>query len=215
MHKVTRLLIARHGNTFAPGDIVTRVGTTDLPLVASGLVQGEKLGVYLKQNNLIPDLIFTSQLKRAMQTAEQVQNVLKTNLPIQPLAIFNEIDYGPDENQPEEKVLARLGSSALHEWENHAKVPDGWNVNPNEIIKNWQEFATKLRQDYAGQTSLVITSNGIARFAPYLTGNFSEFTKQHSIKISTGALCLFANLASSDDWQCCFWNVRPENVNSG
>ena len=33
----TRLVVARHGNTFGPKDVVTRVGgRTDLPLVASG-----------------------------------------------------------------------------------------------------------------------------------------------------------------------------------
>ncbi|HVY53670.1 MAG TPA: histidine phosphatase family protein, partial [Gammaproteobacteria bacterium] len=58
-----KLLIARHGNTFSPGDVVTRVGTTDLPLVASGLEQGRQLGIYLKQNNLVPGVIFTSKLK--------------------------------------------------------------------------------------------------------------------------------------------------------
>ena len=35
MNMTTRLLIARHGNTFGPGDIVKRVGTTDLPLAAT------------------------------------------------------------------------------------------------------------------------------------------------------------------------------------
>ena len=38
----TRLIIARHGNTFDAGDIPTRVGRrTDLPLVASGEAQAK------------------------------------------------------------------------------------------------------------------------------------------------------------------------------
>ncbi|WP_242604803.1 phosphoglycerate mutase family protein [Fluoribacter gormanii] len=125
----TRLLVARHGNTFAPGDIIRRVGTTDLPLVDSGLNQGRMLGNYLKNNELIPDVIFTSKLKRAIQTAEQAQSTMGTNLPIKTLAIFNEIDYGPDENQPEEDVVARLGKEAINAWETHAIVPEGWNVD--------------------------------------------------------------------------------------
>ncbi|MFI4963584.1 MAG: histidine phosphatase family protein, partial [Legionellales bacterium] len=113
MKSATRLLIARHGNTFGSGDTVRRVGTTDLPLVESGLEQGRKLGAYLKQNNLTPDSIFTSTLKRAIQTAEQVQSVMHTNVPIEALSIFNEIDYGPDENQPENRVIERIGIDAL------------------------------------------------------------------------------------------------------
>lgn len=205
----TRLLIARHGNTFAPGDIIRRVGATDLPLVASGLEQGRALGNYLQQHHLIPDVIFTSKLQRTMQTAQQAQQAMDTNIAIEALDIFNEIDYGPDENQAEELVIERLGNDALQAWETEAKVPQDWNVNPQDIINNWHAFAKELCRNYAGKTCLVITSNGIARFAPYLTGDFASFTKQYKIKIATGALCIFANEASSAVWECIAWNITP------
>jgi 2,3-bisphosphoglycerate-dependent phosphoglycerate mutase len=204
-----RLLVARHGNTFAPGDIVRRVGTTDLPLVASGLEQGRLLGAYLKQHQLLPDVLFTSQLQRAIQTAEQAQQVMGTHLTIETLSIFNEIDYGPDENQPETQVLARIGQEALNAWEREAIVPTGWKVNPAELINNWQSFASKLCEQYQGKTCLVVTSNGIARFAPYLTGNFAAFRAQYTIKLATGALAIFNNEASTPTWDCVAWNVKP------
>ncbi|MGL5742439.1 MAG: histidine phosphatase family protein [Legionella sp.] len=211
MNNTTRLLVARHGNTFAPGDIVRRVGTTDLPLVESGLLQGRLLGTYLKQSQLIPDVIFTSKLQRAIQTAEQAQTTMGTSLPIETLAIFNEIDYGPDENQPEEHVVSRIGKDAISAWESLALVPEGWRVEPSELIKNWQEFANRLRQEHAGKTCLVVTSNGIARFSPYLTDDFSAFSAQHVIKIATGALCVFEhNESDRDRWSCSSWNVRPQ-----
>lgn len=209
MNITTQLLIARHGNTFGSGDIVKRVGITDLPLVSSGLLQGKKLGAYLKQNKLIPDVIFTSKLKRAIQTAEQAQLAMQTNLQIEALSIFDEIDYGTDENQPEEKVIARVGIEALKAWETEAKVPSGWKVDPMEIISNWQNFSTRIEQDFTGKTILVVTSNGIARFAPYLTGDFKAFTKKYDIKISTGALCVFKKNSSSSGWNCLQWNVKP------
>lgn len=205
----TQLLIARHGNTFGTGDIVRRVGTTDLPLVDSGLMQGRMLGVYLKQNKLIPNIIFTSQLKRTIQTAEQALITLQMQVPIEPLSIFNEIDYGPDENQPETEVIARLGAAALIAWETNATVPSGWKVDPQAIIQQWHDFSTRLMRDYAEKTILVITSNGIARFAPYLTGNFPAFSAQYGIKISTGALCIFEKSPLSDIWNCRQWNVKP------
>ena len=212
MSTKTRLLIARHGNTFGPGDVVTRVGTTDLPLVESGLKQGRLLGDYLLQNNLVPDVIFTSRLQRAIQTAEQAQATMQTSLPIETLSIFNEIDYGPDENQPEEKVIARVGTEALAAWEAKAKVPAGWNVDPHEIIQNWQDFSVRLTHDYAGKTILVVTSNGIARFAPHLTGDFEAFSAQHGIKISTGAVCILEQTQQDKLWNCIKWNVKPGSV---
>ncbi|HHF7374884.1 histidine phosphatase family protein [Legionella bozemanae] len=205
----TRLLVARHGNTFAPGEVVRRVGTTDLPLVNSGLHQGRILGTYLQKNDLMPDVIFTSKLKRAIQTAKEAQSAMGINLPIETLAIFNEIDYGPDENQPEERVVARIGKEAINAWETHAIVPAGWNVDPAALINNWMDFSTRLRQEYPGKTCLVVTSNGIARFSPYLTGDFTTFSAQYEIKIATGALCVFENEEPSEVWQCRAWNVKP------
>lgn len=205
----TRLIIARHGNTFGPGEIVRRVGTTDLPLVKSGLEQGRMLGSYLKINHLIPDVIITSKLQRAIQTAEQAQHVMETHLAIEPLAIFNEIDYGPDENQPEEQVVARIGEEAIRAWEKQAIVPEGWKVEPDTLINNWLEFSNHLRKEYAGKTCLVVTSNGVARFAPYLTGDFESFSLQHGIKMSTGALSVFENEEPATVWECLAWNVKP------
>lgn len=205
-----QLIIARHGNTFAPGDIVTRVGITDLPLVETGLLQGKKLGAHLKQHGLIPDVIFTSQLKRTLQTAEQAQMTMQTHLPLQSLSIFNEIDYGVDENQPEDKVIARIGKEALTAWEKEAIVPNGWKVDPNAIIQNWKTFSDLLKKEHDNKTVLAVTSNGIARFAPYLTGDFNAFCAQHNIKIATGAFCLFELSNDSHHWHCLSWNVKPE-----
>ena len=47
------LIIARHGNTFRPGETPTRVGArTDLPLVEEERARG--IGLYLKKLGLIP-----------------------------------------------------------------------------------------------------------------------------------------------------------------
>jgi probable phosphoglycerate mutase len=206
----TRIIVARHGNTFGPGDTVTRVGRTDLPLVESGLEQGRMIGRYLKRAGLVPDMIFTSSLKRTIQTAEQAQGQMGTSLPLKNLSIFNEIDYGPDENKPEDEVVARLGKAALEKWDAEGVAPDGWNVDPAAIIQNWKNFSGQWVKDHAGKTALVVTSNGIARFAPHLTGDFDVFRACHAIKISTGALCIFEN-AGGETWACTAWNLKPKD----
>jgi 2,3-bisphosphoglycerate-dependent phosphoglycerate mutase len=202
----TRLLIARHGNTFGPGDVVTRVGRTDLPLVASGLEQGRKLGAYLKAQGMMPEALYTSRLQRTQQTAEQAQAAMGTSLKLQPLAMFDEIDYGPDENQPEEAVVARLGKAALAAWDEEAIVPKDWKVDPTAIRESWNHFAAEIAREHTGKTILVVTSNGIARFAPHITGDFESFRTQHALKISTGALCVFEH---TECWRCTGWNIRP------
>lgn len=203
----TRLIVARHGNTFGPGDVVTRVGRTDLPLVESGLEQGRMMGRYLKLRGMLPDVVYTSKLKRTIQTAEQMEAAAGISPPRETLEIFNEIDYGPDENKPEEDVVARLGAEALKAWDANGVVPPGWNVDPAAIVENWKAFGDEVLRKRKGQTALVVTSNGIARFAPHLTGDFEGFRERYAIKISTGALCVFEHGGSG--WVCTAWNLKP------
>ena len=202
---MTRLIIARHGNTFGPGDTPTRVGArTDLPLVASGIEQAHHIGTYFKHHQITPDVVYTSELKRTQQTAEHAG--LATS--ITQLACFNEIDYGPDENKPEPDVIARIGTQALDAWNQDAVVPAGWLVDPQAIIQSWLDFGLMLQTKHAGQTIFVVTSNGTARFAPYLTGDFNGFCKAYSIKLKTGALASFSYI--NNTWTLDNWNINPQ-----
>ncbi len=203
----TILLLARHGNTFNLGEQLLRVGgRTDLPLVEDRL--GTALGKYLQQEKLIPDVIYAAPLKRTMATAEQIIKAIGLELNIIPDECLIEIDYGPDEGKPEVEVEARLGKEALALWNNEAIVPNGWHVDPQAIITMWHKIALRSETQDQGKKVLIVTSNGILRFAPYITGDFHAFSKQHKIKVSTGGLCIFAKSSSDLHWTCRHWNLR-------
>ena len=205
---MTTLIIARHGNTFDKGDIVTRVGgRTDLPLVEKGREQAKAIGRYLQKNRLIPDVVYSSNLQRTYDTAKiAIQESGVTN-PIFQLNIFNEIDYGPDENKPEEEVVARIGKEAIDAWDKDAIVPDGWKVDPEQLIKYWHDFADQIKAHNDNETVLVVTSNGTARFAPYITEKYEDFIKTYTLKLSTGAIGILE--FSEGVWQVKAWNIRP------
>ena len=205
---MTTLIIARHGNTFGPDDTPTRVGArTDLPLVDTGYAQAEAIGHYLSKNRLIPDVIYASHLKRTYQTAQAAIKASGVTNPIFQLDIFNEIDYGPDENKTEKEVVARIGEQAIKDWNEKAVVPDGWIVNPTQIIRNWESFAEQICVHNDNETVLVVTSNGIARFAPHITGDFDGFAAKNKIKLGTGALAIFRH--ENDRWRITDWNIKP------
>ncbi len=214
---MTTLIIARHGNTFNKGDTPTRVGRdTDLPLVEKGERQAQALGRYLKDHNLIPDVAYSSNLQRTKKTAEIALKHAGITLPVYALDIFDEIDYGPDENKTEEDVIARIGSDAITQWDQNATVPDGWNVDPTQIKDDWHSFANQITKTHdvitntvldIDETILVVTSNGIARFAPYITNNFEEFSAKNNIKLKTGSLGILR--FSKDKWQVKDWNIVP------
>lgn len=205
---MTTLIIARHGNTFEDGERPRRVGVrTDLPLTEKGREQARAIGRWLKDNNKKPDAVFCSRLRRTCETAEIAMIGAGCALHVQQEAMFNEIDYGPDENKTDEEVIARIGAQALKDWDERAVVPPGWKADPQEIARNWLAFGARLERDYSGCTILVVTSNGIARFAPHLTGNFAAFSAAHALKISTGALCVLESAANG--WAVEAWNIRP------
>lgn len=204
---MTTILIARHGNTFDAGDVVVRVGLkSDLPLSASGKEQAHKLAEYLALNNINLSAIYTSTLIRTIATAQIIAQRINRNLSIQQQAIFNEIDYGVDEGKTEQEVITRIGQDALITWEQDAKPPQGWICDPASIINSWLDFAQNSLILYPRQTILVVTSNGIARFAPYITGDFARFTEDYNIKMATGAISSFTNVGGN--WVVDYWNKK-------
>ncbi len=205
----TRLIIARHGNTFESGEVPRRVGgRTDIPLTRKGEEQARAIGLYLKEHHLPPAVVYAGSLQRAHCTAEIALQQFDSETPLIQEAGFNEIDYGPDENKTDAEVVARIGEAALERWNADATVPPGWLVDPESIINNWHSFGNRICSDHPGQVVLVVTSNGIARFAPYLTGDFAQFALNYDIKIRTGALCILQATADNA-WNIVSWDLRP------
>ena len=163
---MTRLIIARHGNTFDKGDIITRCGArTDLPLSISGVDQARGLAAYFSPHSsgFNFKLGFCSPLLRTYQTADFILTEGHSVKSLTTLEFLTEIDYGVDENKPEDEVVARLGQDAITLWDEKAIPPQGWDVEPEKLIESWKDFLSE-HQNHDGDI-LVITSNGIARFA--------------------------------------------------
>jgi probable phosphoglycerate mutase len=159
------LYVVRHGNTFDAGDVVTRVGgRTDLPLSASGRVQAAALAAHFEGTRFAAAL--ASPLERTRATARAILS-RRTDSPALLIRSFlREIDYGTDENQPEEAVIARLGAAALKAWDEDGTPPEGWIVDPAAIRSGWSALLLEIAGLRADANVLVVTSNGTARFLP-------------------------------------------------
>lgn len=205
---MTIMIVARHGNTFQPGETPRRIGArTDLPLTEKGLEHGHNLGAYLKKINLIPDRIYTSELQRTKQMARCISESIGAFLPPQAMPIFNEIDYGPDENMTEDLVLSRIGEDAMAAWEEKAIMPPGWSPAAETLRGRWRDFADHVVASQPGKTVLVITSNGIARFALDLAANGDDIRRSHGLKLATGAFGVLEH--DGETWTAESWNTRP------
>lgn len=228
----TRIIIARHGNTFAKDETPRRVGgRTDLDLVEEE--RGRNVGRYLKAKGLIPALVFAAPLKRTVNTAKLAIEEMGGGMPLEIDDSFREVDYGPDENKTDDEVMLRLGQvyaakegknpaemseDALTDvgrhvidlWNEKAIVPDGWKVSPEDCIHAWMKFGEKVFKNFHGENIMVVSSNGVIRFVPYLTGDFNGFAGEHDIKVTTGGVCVFEREDDEENWHCTEWNVKPK-----
>lgn len=194
------IYIVRHGNTFDPGETLLRVGArTDLPLSVSGAAQAERLGRFFQETGVTFVSVRSGPLLRTRQTAEAIcaHQAGEVDVGIDPF--LREIDYGPDEGVPETDVIARLGTDCLRDWEEAGKVPSGWLVDPPALEAAWRTLFNELR--FLSGAHLVVTSNGVARFARSAMGDRGPG------KLATGAYGL---IRVNDGVPLTLaWNQRP------
>lgn len=200
------LTILRHGNTFDKGDTIRRVGRhTDLPLSTSGQQQALTVAKNFAEQGTQFKAIYCSPLQRTRQTAQAIANALPHAPTVTTLQFLNEVDYGPDENQPEEAVVSRLGHEALTLWDTQGILPSDWNLDLNLIRQGWQHLITEASNTEGN--ILAVTSNGIARFVlPLLTFPTDEAPK--NLKLST---CAYAKILCEKNQKPHLqaWNIKP------
>lgn len=193
-----RLHIVRHGNTFDKGDVVTRVGgRTDLPLSVSGRAQAQALAQHFAATPFATAR--SGPLKRTRETANAILAAHASPPDLITDLFLREIDYGPDENRPEDEVIARIGKAALDAWEHDSIPPPGWRVDPAAVIGNWQELFSDLAESQGDH--LIVTSNGIARFALAAAN-----AHRPDAKLPTGG---YGVIELSPDPAVIHWNLRP------
>jgi probable phosphoglycerate mutase len=198
-------VIVRHGNTFAPDEEPRRIGAaTDLPLVASGRQQAVRLGEYFATRGWRFDRVLASPLTRTRETAALILSRLSQSPIIESCQWLAEIDHGPDENRSEPEVIARIGAATLAQWDAQAMSPPGWRVDADARREGWRRF-------FAAQPkgmSLLVTSNGAARFALLCSKHLAEQAAAlPSLKLATGAFGLIA--LGADGPRLAAWNERP------
>lgn len=178
------LTIVRHGDTFAPGEAPRRIGAaTDLPLVATGEAQARALGRMFAAEGRMFDRVLVSPLRRTRRTAEVMLEEMRAPPTVETCAWLAEIDHGPDENQTEAHVLARLGAATLDRWNTALVPPPGWRVDAPARLAGWRAVLATPHG-----ALLLVTSAGAARFALHADAALAEQAAAlASSKLRTGA----------------------------
>lgn len=168
----------------------------------SGKQQAQALAIHFRDTRFTA--AFCSPLQRTRQTARAILNQQASAPALLILPFLTEIDYGPDENQTEEAVVARIGADAIAAWDTHAAPPPGWHVDPDALRGAWAGLLTLAASLTPDANVLVVTSNGIARFLPDVVGQRPADLDR---KLKTGAWGTVE--ISGAETRILDWNLRP------
>jgi len=206
---MTLFYIVRHGNTFEAGEAPRRIGSaTDLPLTAAGQHQAEALGAHFAAAGVRFARALSSDLKRTRSTAEAILAHQPHPLVLETADFLVEIDHGPDENQPEEAVLARVGRAALELWDSDSVPPPGWDVRPEWRRARWLAFADEAVMAHRDDAILLVTSNGAGRFALSAFG-LKPGGKPQGVKFRTGSYGV-VEAGGGGRFRLVDWDKRPD-----
>lgn len=110
------LILLRHGqSTWNARNLFT--GTRDPELTEKGVEEARRAGRMLQARGIVPDAWFTSALKRAYHTLDQlVLEMGITDLTITRSSSLNERDYGDLSGLDKDEARERWGADQIHIW---------------------------------------------------------------------------------------------------
>ena len=166
-----KLILLRHGESqWNAKNLFT--GWVDVDLSEKGEAEAARAGVLLKEAELIPDVLHTSLLKRATNTADiTLSNCGKTGITTHRSWQLNERHYGALQGKDKAQTLATYGQEQFDLWRRSFDVP------PPPIEDN-DQYSQKNDPKYADLGELLpkteCLKDVVERVIPYLTGEISK-----------------------------------------
>ncbi len=170
---MTELLLVRHGETNWNAERRWQ-GRDDPPLNAVGRQQAEQLAADLDGERL--DAVYTSDLRRALETAEIVAHRL--DLPVRPLGLLREIDVGSWSGLTREVLEARFPEQLARHLESWGT---GWEdgETPAQLTERTLVAARQIASEHPAGRVLVVTHGGVLRALSAIAHEvpFDDFTR--------------------------------------
>ena len=165
---MTTLILVRHGESqWNEKNLFT--GWVDVDLNTKGLGEAQRAGELLKEHNVLPDVLHTSLLRRAIKTANIALDVADRHwIPVTRNWRLNERHYGALQGKDKAQTLAEYGEEQFMLWRRSFDVP------PPAIDVN-DEYAQTNDPRYADLGSALPATECLAdvvkRMLPYWESN--------------------------------------------
>lgn len=154
-----RLLVARHGETEYNRNGLLQGRGIDAPLNETGRLQAAKLAGYFEPREA--ELVISSSLKRAVETAEPI--TIQKKLPLNADKRLDEMDFGNLEGSNIADVNHELNRlhSAWKSGETGLKIPGG--ESPEEVLERAEDAIRPLLRKKEGGSMIMILHGRLIR----------------------------------------------------
>lgn len=175
MNSITRITIVRHGQTNF--NLENRyAGFIDVPLNESGMKEAKQAANKLVDHEF--EIVITSKLKRATQTAELL--IGGRNIEFLQTELCNERNYGKMQGltyNEVENLKPRIRYFKLNNDFHSLNPPDGETFNA--LRKRARQFYQLIFQEYSGKNILIVSSSA---FLQQLYGIFHGLNSMESLR---------------------------------
>ena len=156
------LVLLRHGESeWNAKNLFT--GWVDVPLSEKGTAEAKQGGVFLKEAGVLPDLLFTSMLRRAIMTANLSLDACDRHwIPVERNWRLNERHYGALQGKNKKEIRDEYGEEQFMQWRRSYDVPP-------PPIEHGSEFSQDADPRYAGEPipDTEALKNVLDRLLPY------------------------------------------------
>jgi 2,3-bisphosphoglycerate-dependent phosphoglycerate mutase len=158
------LILLRHGNsTWNQQNLFT--GWVDVRLSEQGVAEATRAGELLAESGLAPDVLYTSVLTRAIQTANiALDTANRSWIPVKRSWRLNERHYGALQGKDKAQTLDEFGAEQFQLWRRSFDVPPPPLDDESEFSQAHDERYAGLGADLPRTESLALV---IERLLPY------------------------------------------------
>jgi 2,3-bisphosphoglycerate-dependent phosphoglycerate mutase len=166
-----KLILLRHGESeWNAKNLFT--GWVDVALSAKGIEEAKRGGQLLKERNLLPDIVHTSLLRRAITTSQLALDECDRHwIPVKRSWRLNERHYGALQGKDKAATLKEYGEEQFQLWRRSFDVP------PPAIDDN-DQYSQSKDVRYADLGSAMpkteCLKDVVDRMIPYLMGEISD-----------------------------------------
>ncbi len=156
---MTTILLVRHGQT--EWNRIERFrGRVDIELNSNGLIQAQKTAIRI-QKHWQPEIIFSSPLKRALQTAQAIAAL--TNVQVKAIPDLVYIDYGDWQGVTPDETRLKWPDQLDAWYRNPDKVQIPGGENPLEVQSRAMGAIATVTKTFPNQTIVMVSHTVVNR----------------------------------------------------